>query len=502
MGDRLILTCGVGLLLAIVAGPVTAESDDLDYPSLEEVERQLIERTASISTVEADVTIELPESQSLIAHPSTFHVSTIGLPVVYEGRYCYRRHDDRIATRLDMYSQNEPAFAEPGDVVREDYLDHGYVAARTDFALGHLVHGLASKALGRDNEASDHFHEAIEINARLKDLVEVLKSDQYNTVLVVGYGVGPRKIAYGPDNALARFVPTPGFESSASPLTYRVNDSNIQMVPVVCDVNQMALDHMWNNLEDIRLAKSAIGRSLMQAGQQMASSGGDYSAVVGLAVQAVGAAVRAGAHADTRYCEAIPQRFYLVPLNIVHPGTTVELGVRGRPGSRLVLPGLAPPGRGNPIAMRYVHLVPSPLEVSWTTSRRVLYGNDSCETGVGGDDLPYILGGRCVRRPSEAVLAHYRQAGNLMGMSLTELEDLYRAEGIALTLGEEGGRAGLHILEGGTSLEPPVVGSAGFKRLFCQEHATYVPRSERVRELAERIQAERSALARGASDGQ
>ncbi len=494
LNKRLILICTTGLFLITATATWADNWDGFDFPSLKEVEQQLVERAARVKAFQADVVTEMPAYDSTIGFPLSPDQARHTMPTIYEGRYTYVRTENRVRTRLDL-SPAEPSLADTESVSEDDYLDQGYVAAKTDFALGHLVHGIASKALGRTDEASDHFHEAAQIDIQLKGLVEVLKSDHYNTVLIVGAGLGPRKLAYGPDNAMVRFVPTPGSESTANTLAYRVNGSDTQTVPLVCDVNRMAMDHMWNNLEDVRLAKSVIGRQVMEVGAQMARSGDMYSAMIGLGVQAAGAAIRAGAAADTRYCEAMPQRIYLVPLHVTVPDTTVELGVRGFAGSRLVLPALAPPPHGVPLAVHYVRLPHAQHAPAWATGTHVLYGNDKCDSRVEGDDLPFILGGRCVRRPTEEVLAHYRRAGNLADMSLTELEDLYRAEGIRLTLQEEEDRAGLHILEGGNSMETPVVGSAGYKRLFFQEHSPHVPRSPVVQELAERIQAERGIVA-------
>ena len=52
----------------------------------------------------------------------------------------------------------------------------------------------------------------IAFRMQVAPLVDELKTGQYNTVLVVSYGLGPRKAAYGPDNALAKFVPRFGSE--------------------------------------------------------------------------------------------------------------------------------------------------------------------------------------------------------------------------------------------------------------------------------------------------
>ncbi len=111
---------------------------------------------------------------------------------------------------------------------------------------------------------------------------------------------------------------------------------------------------------------------------------------------------------------------------------------------------------------------------------------------MAGDGLPYILGGTCVRRPTPEVLAYYQSQGQLASMTLNELENLYRAEGVSLDGSGEAGAAArgdapavMHILEGGKSIQVPLAGTAGYLRLLCREHPAYRPRSK---ELAEAIE--------------
>jgi len=119
----------------------------------------------------------------------------------------------------------------------------------------------------------------------------------------------------------------------------------------------------------------------------------------------------------------------------------------------------------------------------------VVYANDAYAGRVEGDDLPYILGGRDASRPTQQALSRYQAAGHLSGMTTVELENLYREEGIKLTEEDLGGRPHVHVLEGGDSLVPPLAGTAGYARVFCQEHGPYAPRSQALRDLRERLAA-------------
>lgn len=387
----------------------------------------------------------------------------------------------------------------------DQYFD-GYRAAPSDFTLGYLMTALTNQQLGlqgdpnRTDEANQNFDRAAAVDPRLQGLVQQLRSGQYNTLFVVDAGLGPQKVATGPDGAIASFIPR--VASDERRLMVSVNNESNGAWPWVCDVNRMALDHRWKNLEDLRVAKSLIGTGLMvgggAAGLYGLHSGNDTAAFVGLGLLAAGALAKAGAHADTRHCELIPQRVYVVPARVTRPGSTVTLELENSPRSRLVLAGLNPPA-GAGAQLRYVRLVgPTGYAPPWTAPQRVLYANDSSGP-TEGPQLPYILGGRSVRTPSAQALEDYRRSGFLRETTVEELQALYRAEGIVFDVREEGGTPGLHLLEGGRSLAAPFAGSLGFNRLFCQEHPPYQPRSREVQEMAARLAPQYRAAA-GAGD--
>lgn len=395
-----------------------------------------------------------------------------------------------IARRAVEYERAIEAGDSPDEALKKaNYLDNGYAVRDSDFVLGYLLAGIANQQLGRAKEADDHFLRVLEIDDRLDRLVESLRENQYNTILVISYGLGPRKEGYGPDNALARFRPR--FGGDDGELRVRFGPSMGRTYPVVQDVNVMAGDHMWNNMEDIRSAKSTIGTVMMYGGliaTQYGSSrsGKDDAVYAGLAALVTGAVLKAGAHVDTRYCDVFPQRFYVVPLYLSDPNQTITLDVQGRPSSKLELTGLGPPGSETmgKAQLRYVRLVsnhnnnaPPP---SWANSGQVYYGNTYTSTHTTS---PYILGGWDVSPPTQRVLDSYHQAGWLRGMTLADLRELYRAEGIRFTTEDQDGFVGRHVLEGGRSLVAPLPGTTGYVRLFGQKHPPYQPKSEAVARL-------------------
>ncbi len=407
--------------------------------------------------------------------------------------------EDIARTAVGRSRHNDDAF--------DDYLDKGYTPTKTNFALGYFMSGLANLALHRSggdparlDEAQDNFNEANTLIPALAPVTSALLNNSANTVFIIDYGPGPEKIRYGPDNSLTRFAPR--LANNQRPLTLeiftptRATDSlkeSVSSAPpsaspsaVAADLNALAQDHMWNNFEDLRAAKSSIGTAMLLGGAITASSDNQTAQIVGLSLIGAGLFSKLTAAADTRHCELLPNRVYVAAASITQPTTTVTLTIAG--GPRLALPSLNPPTQ-NSIALHYVRMPMSSEIAQWGQSGRVLYSNDSCDCAVAGDDLPYILGGggRCVQRPSLEVLRRYQASGNLLDFSVIDLENLYRAEGINLNPDPRELIAPRHLLDGGDSLEAPIAGSTGFVRLFCREHPPYVPKStDAIRAIEER----------------
>jgi tetratricopeptide (TPR) repeat protein len=379
----------------------------------------------------------------------------------------------------------------------DKYLDSGYQPIETNYTLGYLMTGVCSHILGRDEEGRANFDKAVKFNPNLQSLTQQLLSQDYNTLLVVDAGPGPEKISYGPDNALACFKARQ--PNTETPIAVSVNGSAPLSFPEAVDVNAMSVEHFWNNMEDVRIAKSHIGDALLAgaagvgaAGIINNSSGADYAAI-GMAI--VGLIAKASAAADTTHAEFMPQRVYLVPINITAADSTVTLDVSDNALWHMVLPAMAPPKKGD-VALCYVRPPTElPAPASWQTSGQIAYANDWYGGKVEGDTLPYILGGMCVRKPSESVLKHYQEAGNLTDMSLTDLENLYQEEGIKFTIQEQDMFADNHVLEGGKSMVAPRPGTAGYLRVFCQRHSAYAATSKLVQEMQEKYKDKAASLA-------
>ncbi|QOI99769.1 MAG: hypothetical protein HRU70_04440 [Phycisphaeraceae bacterium] len=381
---------------------------------------------------------------------------------------------------------------------------NGYQPIETNFTLGYMLAGIACLANPtREAEARDNFTRAIQFNPALRPVVDRLVARDFNTVFVVDAGWGPRKVAYGPGDALARFVPRTASEGTG--LTLAVNGATGDATPWAVDVNGLAMDHLWNNMEDVRSAKNALGDALLVGAGVVAlsASGKDREAAgwVALGMALGGVLLKTTARADTRYCEFLPQRVYILPATITEPDSVVTL-TTPRPAWNFESPAVDPPPAGRPFQLIYVRVPePGPGEPprAWGLpgQGRVIVANDGYAGRVPGDDLPYILGGRCVRAPSPETLRRYQEGGNLAGLSLVELENLYREEGLFWDANDPRALAERHVLEGGKSLVTPMPGSAGYVRLFARAHRPYSPASRAVREAVR----EAAREARGPREG-
>ncbi len=372
-----------------------------------------------------------------------------------------------------------------------DYFEQ-YTAARTNFVPGYLITGVANAVLGfRDSdraaEAREHFASAVRFNPALRPVVDRIQSGQYNTVLVVDYGLGPTKYGHGPDNVFADYRQARGWPSGTEQLRVEVNGRHAGGVPVACDLNALATDHKWRSIEDVRKAKSTLGTLMLAGGGAMVAFGDNDVQLVGAIIAAIGLYNKATAAADVQYCKILPQRMYVVPLTLAQPDSVIALRV-GSAQPCIRLAGVSPPIAPDRVQLRYVRVPASHVPQPWAVSGHVYYANDHYDQVVDGDDLPYILGGRCVRTPTHEVLAYYQSRGHLQDVTLDELREMYRAEGIVLEVADDQlSQTGVHVLEGGTSLLCPLPGTTGYARLFGQEHARHAPRSRMVRKRMQQL---------------
>ncbi len=164
----------------------------------------------------------------------------------------------------------------------DGYFD-SYRPTPSDFILGYLMTAITNQQVGlatgdpnRIQEANANYDKVLSIDPGLGFLVQSFRSGKYNTVLVVDAGIGPQKVGVGPDHAIVDFMPHT--YSDYRPLIVGAPGgapgSGVEAAyPWVCDVNRMAMDHRWRNLEDLRIAKSLVGSVLLAGGAGTAGYG-------------------------------------------------------------------------------------------------------------------------------------------------------------------------------------------------------------------------------------
>lgn len=387
-------------------------------------------------------------------------------------------------------SEFADAVHEKGEDEVEEYLDSGYQPIETNFTLGYMQVGAMNLALNRFAEARDNLSKAVQYNPALRPVAQSMLQGGFNTLVIVDAGKGPEKVRYGPDGVYTRFEQRSPSDDRF--LRVGLNGYHAGEFPAVIDVNELAQDHRWNNLEDVRRGKSLVGNILLAGGAGVAAYGAANqdatTMIVGGILAAVGAGAKASARADIRHNEFLPQRVYMAPLRVDSADSTIRLSVEpsNDPGWAVTLPAIDPPPSHERMQVLYVRTPINAGETAWLDAGEILYANEHYRGRIPGDTLPYILGGTCVKPPTIQSLRHYQSAGNLTDMSVTDLENLYQAEGLSFDPRETNGFAGMHVLEGGSSMIAPQPGSIGYVRLFCQEHRPYRAKSDVVRDYQER----------------
>lgn len=369
------------------------------------------------------------------------------------------------------------------DQTQDDALGVDYRAVASDFEVGYLLRAVAARQSGQRENAVEAINILRQVAPHLAGLGDEVVSGKYDTVLLVAYGLAPRKSQAGMDGVYAVYPPhTP---SDQRVLRVRAG-TNERAFPVATDVNRLAEDVKWNNLEDLRVAKSYVGTGLLAAGAATTAVGAGNSneaVIAGLAMMAAGALLKSSAGADTRHVEVFPQRFYVALLNAPQDGR-VQLEIDGDATTRLTLTGLSPSRKGG--QFRYVVLPMTQGVGTWANSGQVLYANDVQPKLANGPTLPYILGGRCVATPTPDRMSDYYAAGLPRDVTLDQIVEMYNAEGIVIA-DMDPALPGKHLLEGGKWLYTPVGGTTGYARIYGQEHPAYQPTSSLVNELRLRL---------------
>lgn len=248
-----------------------------------------------------------------------------------EGKPERRIDTAEIARRAAEYEAKQRGEA-PAFAGGNEYLDKGYVAEESNFTMAYLLHGIASQQLGRVDEANDYYERVLRLNGELGPLVAQLRSGDYNTIVVIADGFGPRKVAIGPGNALSRYQP---IDRLHQPAELRYAGQPTRTLAAVTNLNHMAMDHRWNTLEDVRVAKNFLGNVAVRGGTIVLAKGIDdeswETAAIGAGIIAVGLLLKGTAKANTDYCDVFPQRLFVAALNVTEPGHELVVDMPSSP---------------------------------------------------------------------------------------------------------------------------------------------------------------------------
>lgn len=371
-----------------------------------------------------------------------------------------------------------------------------YRTVESEFALGYLLVGTNYALMGEPEDAAALFEIVRELRPDLENLANRLEAGDYDTLLLVDAGHGPRKEAYGPDNALIRYRPV-GFHSPTPLISVAANGRALEHVgtrPVV-DLWRLSQYPRWWSLENMRKAKSDIGTVLLGGGLGAAYIGSQVDSreamYAGLAAAALGAALKGTAGADTRHLEFLPRTVFMVPLTLGPGEHDLSLHIQNDAGSSATWRDMVAGEPGRP-AVYYLraHNAGGRGMPRWSQQSSFSVTPEQLREG----DRPWIMGGRDLSPPTEALFDAYQAMGAFEGWTFGAFRDLYRDEGLVFRPGPQGqsGEAGLrpelyrHVVEGGKVLYTPSPGSHLYQRLRRQLHQPYSPRGDKLRNMVQR----------------
>ena len=210
-----------------------------------------------------------------------------------------------------------------------------YARVESDFTLGYFGLGVCYLHLGNMNLARANFNRAVQLNPALGPIVERLYNPKVNALIFVDYGFGPRRRSKGWYGEQTVFTPAPWQVGPIPPIQAWVNSQPVAGISASAMVNTLALaqDKRWLTMNTIRETKAVVGTGLMAGGLIAANSGARSNngtvALAGLGAAALGAALAASSHADTRYWQMLPWTVYVLPLTLRQGYNRIEINVAG-----------------------------------------------------------------------------------------------------------------------------------------------------------------------------
>ncbi|HRK31679.1 MAG TPA: hypothetical protein PLD59_11420 [Tepidisphaeraceae bacterium] len=231
-----------------------------------------------------------------------------------------------------------------------------YARLERQFPIATIMLARCWQKLGRDDLANANFERVRQLRPDQSSVADPGLHSSANVLLVVDFGVGPRKETDF-DGSILGFAPKPS-EVARVPAPRVIVNGVVQRVAVgdgpPTDLLSLAQDRRWQSIDTIRLTKSAVGTGLIaggagyglyKAGSRDGMSGEDALVAGGLI--AAGLLLKATSQTDVRQWEMLPRTTFVIPLQLA-PGThdvTVEFAT-GR-GLGQTWRGLIAPERGD-----------------------------------------------------------------------------------------------------------------------------------------------------------
>ncbi len=189
----------------------------------------------------------------------------------------------------------------------------------SDFVLGYFGLGFCDLKTGQPKLAAAAFQHAEQLDPAVTPTINKLYKPGVNTLIFVDYGFGPRRRSAGWYGEQTVFTPPPWL---AGPIPYAYAWKNGQPIHGILQSNMvdtlaLAQDKRWLTMDTIRETKAVLGTGMMAGGLMVANNGADQrstgTTLAGLGIAALGAALAASSHADTRYWEMLPRTVYVIP---------------------------------------------------------------------------------------------------------------------------------------------------------------------------------------------
>lgn len=205
----------------------------------------------------------------------------------------------------------------------------------SNFVLGYFGLGLCYLKTNRPQLAAAAFQHAQQLNPGIASVVQKLYQPATNTLIFVDFGYGPQRRNRGWYGEQTVFTPTP---YQAGPLPMAQAWKNGQPIQGIAQSNMvdtlaLAQDKRWLTMDTIRETKAVVGTGLMAGGLLVANNGMNQdsagTALAGLGVAALGAALAASSHADVRYWEMLPRAVYVIPTALPPGSNTLRVSIGG-----------------------------------------------------------------------------------------------------------------------------------------------------------------------------